>query len=91
MLRKGKVAGVATLELILEVAPGESKEAIETVLPALSADIQSTLVQLAAQYFRTTRPINPDLVRSALQPRIDNRLGGHKANVYVVSALISPM
>ncbi|WCL54435.1 hypothetical protein [Gimibacter soli] len=92
VLNKGRVIGVVTLELVLEVKdPAHDSAQITERLRQIEGDFAAAGMEMARQVFRVDRPIDPDLVVAYLTPYAERRLGPDKVNVLVKQALIRPM
>ena len=90
VIRKGRVRGKATIQLVLSIADAEDSQYINDRIPQIRSDFSVALASLARQRFRVNRPIDPNIVSAYLQPYLDQRLGQHKVHVYVKSATIKP-
>ncbi|WP_308910880.1 hypothetical protein [Pseudokordiimonas caeni] len=92
VLNKGRVIGVVTLELVLEVKdPAHDSAMVTERLRQIEGDFAAAGMEMARQVFRVDRPIDPDLVSAYLTPYVERRLGPGKVNVLVKQALIRPM
>lgn len=90
LLRRGKVKGVADIQLVLQLHENQDYERLNTLKPQLGADIAAALSSLARQYWDVNRPIDPDVVSNYLKPIVARRVGADKLDVYVLRALITP-
>jgi len=91
VLNKGRVIGVVTLELVLEVKdPAHDGSMVLERQRQLEGDFAAAGMEMARQVFRVDRPIDPDLVSAYLTPYAERRLGPGKVSVLVKQALIRP-
>ncbi|WP_374763030.1 hypothetical protein [Yunchengibacter salinarum] len=90
ILRRGRVNGIVTLILRLEVTGDMATAEVEKRKPQIRSDFMTGLATLARQRFHLDRPIDPELVRRYLQPVADRRLGEGAVAVLVKSARVEP-
>jgi flagellar basal body-associated protein FliL len=90
VMKRGKVQGLADIQLVLQLVDNREYEELNALKPQLRSDITTALSTLARQRWSLTRPIDPDIISQYLTPFISYRVGEGRLEVYVTQALINP-
>ena len=93
IIKKGRVRGTVSIVPILLVTHPTDDEIHEltSLIPLIRSDLMSVANLLAKRRFRINRPIDPNLVASHFQNRVNKRIGKDRLKIYIQDAIIRPV
>lgn len=93
IIKKGRVRGTVSIVPILLVKHPTDDEIDEltSLIPLIRSDLMAVANLLSKRRFRINRPIDPNMVASHFQNRVDKRLGKDRIKIYIQDAVIRPV
>ena len=93
IIKKGRVRGTVSIVPILIITHPTDNEINElsSLIPLIRSDLMAVANLLSKRRFRINRPIDPDLVATHFQNRLDKRLGKDRIKIYIQDAVIRPV
>lgn len=93
IIKKGRVRGTVSIVPILIITHPTDNEINELnrLIPLIRSDLMAVANLLSKRRFRINRPIDPDLVATHFQNRLDKRIGKGRIKVYIQDAVIRPV
>lgn len=93
IIKKGRVRGTVSIVPILVIKHPTNDEIHELgrLTPLIRSDLMAVANLLSKRRFRINRPIDPSLVASHFQNRVDKRIGKDRIKIYIQDAIIRPV